>query len=289
MQSRNLGAACVAAALLIPAAGLAACGSSDKGKGAGKGQSLSFTVSDAGKKAAFSGPKTTKGGLVTLKVKNTSKQPRGVQLVQVRGNHTAQEALKIVGSDSPKVPDWIRGMGGIGAVPPGQSAEAAVNVPAGKYLVTDAASQGGPPGYTQLRVTAGKTGSLPSTATKLVGAKQGEHHYAWQVSGQLKAGKNDVTFDSRGTDALHLIGLVRVKGNPSEAQIKKGFAKQGRPPSFVDQASFQASAVLDGGRSQTTPLYIRKPGRYVLFCPLTDREGGKPHLAEGMLKTVTVK
>jgi len=29
-------------------------------------------------------------------------------------------------------------------------------------------------------------------------------------------------------------------------------------------------------------------GQYVVFCPLTDRNGGKPHFLQGMLKTVTV-
>ena len=289
-SSRPRAGASVAAALLLAAGGLAACGSSDNGGGGGsKPTSLSFTVKEAGKKATFSGPSTSKGGLVSLKLTNNGKAPHGAQLVLLRGNHTTQEALKVIGAESDKTPDWIRGLGGIGSVPPGQTAQATVNLPAGKYLLADAASQGGPPGYTQLTASSGKKGSLPSTATTVVGQKKSEKHYDWQVSGQLKPGKNDVTFKSEGEDAIHLIALARVKGNPSEAEIKKGFAKQGPPPSFVDQSTFQASAVLDGGRSETTPLYLKKPGKYVLFCPLSDREGGKPHLEEGMLKTVTVK
>ena len=50
-----------------------------------------------------------------------------------------------------------------------------------------------------------------------------------------------------------------------------------------------AHAVLDGGLSQTTPLLLNKTGKYVLFCPLTDRNGGKPHFEEGMLTTVDVR
>jgi hypothetical protein len=38
-----------------------------------------------------------------------------------------------------------------------------------------------------------------------------------------------------------------------------------------------------------TKLELSKPGRYVLFCPLTDREGGKSHDQEGLLTTVEVK
>ena len=40
--------------------------------------------------------------------------------------------------------------------------------------------------------------------------------------------------------------------------------------------------------SQTTPLPISKAGKWVLFCPLADREGGKSHDQEGLLTTVDV-
>jgi hypothetical protein len=55
----------------------------------------------------------------------------------------------------------------------------------------------------------------------------------------------------------------------------------------VDQASRVDTAALDGGKSLTTALTLT-PGQYVVFCPLTDRDGGKPHFLEGMLKKVTI-
>ena len=46
----------------------------------------------------------------------------------------------------------------------------------------------------------------------------------------------------------------------------------------------------DSGRrhSQTTTLDLKKPGQYIFFCPLTDRDGGKPHDQEGLLTVETV-
>lgn len=294
MKLSNKGAA-VAAALLLATGGLAACGSSSKSSGGGGGgskpASLSYSISESGKKASFSGPSTAKGGLTTLTLKNTGKAPHGIQLVEIRGNHTVQDALKVVNAQSEKTPAWVRGQGGIGGIPPGQTAQATLNLPAGKYVVTDAASQGPGGATTPLTLSGGKTGTLPSTPGTITGAKAGEHKYNWQVSGQqLKSGKNDVTFKSQGADAIHLIAMFRVKGKtPSKQEVLKGLESHGKPPSFVDTSSFTQSAVLDGGRSQTTALYIRKPGTYVMFCPLSDREGGKPHFMQGMVKTVTVK
>ena len=272
---------------------LAACGGSSK-KTAAKAAKVSITISEAGKSSSYSLPATIKGGLVDLSITNSGKGPHGAQLVRLEGNHTPQQALQIVNSNNPntKTPDWIRGQGGVGAIAPGQTVTAALNLPAGKYFVVDASGPGssGPPGYRQFTVTAGKDGSLPSTPTTIDGANPSKDHYRWDVSGApLKAGRNTVTFKSAGKQTLHLLSAFRLNGNATKAQIIKALKSNGAPPKFVDQTSFYSSAVLDGGLSQTTPLTLARPGKYVLFCPLTDRQGGKPHFEEGMLTTVTVK
>ena len=117
----------------------------------------------------------------------------------------------------------------------------------------------------------------------------GKDKYRWDLSGAaLKPGVQNVTFVSKGKTALHLLGAFRVTGNPSKAQLLKVFGP-GKPPKFVDQSSFSESAVIDGGKSQTLQLALKSPGTWVLFCPISDRDGGKPHFKEGLLKTVTVK
>jgi hypothetical protein len=110
----------------------------------------------------------------------------------------------------------------------------------------------------------------------------GDDEYAWDDSG-LRAGQQQITFDSEGDEALHLIIAVPVKGKaPPLSQIKKDFSKEGPPPPYIDFESAQSTAVLDGGKSQTTPIDL-KSGEYIFFCPLTDRDGGKPHDQEGLL------
>ena len=60
-------------------------------------------------------------------------------------------------------------------------------------------------------------------------------------------------------------------------------------PLAIDPTSFASTAALDSGTSQVTTISFSKPGTYVIFCPLHDRDGGKPHFEEGLLKTVDVK
>jgi hypothetical protein len=162
-------------------------------------------------------------------------------------------------------------------------------VPAGKYMVADIGSQG-PPVYSTLTITAGKTGSLPSTPTTVTAANPSKDKYKWEISGALKPGANQVTFDSKGKEALHFIGAFKLKSKASKAQILKALKSQGKPPPFVDQGSFYNTAAIDGRKSQTTPLQLRGgPGEYVLFCPLTDRDETKPHFEQGLLTTISVK
>jgi hypothetical protein len=284
-SARRLGLVAGSVAGLLALAG---CGGSST-----KPTKASLSISEQGKTASFTAPKSIKGGLVELNFQNKGKGPHGVQLVQYTGDHTAQEALKQVASSSAKTPSWLRAQGGTTPVIGGQSDTATLNLPAGNYLAIDSAAlgggpSGGPPATANLKVSSGDTGDLPSTDATVDAATAGKDKYSWDISG-LKSGKNEVTFKSGGSDALHLIGAARVTGKaPSLSQVKKDFASNGPPPPYIDPRSSSFSPVLDGGSSQTLSLDL-KPGKYVFFCPLTDRDGGKSHDQEGLLKFVTVK
>jgi hypothetical protein len=290
LRSSNL--ACrlaVAAGAAVVVAALAACGSSST-----KPSKLSLSISEQGKAASFQAPKSAKGGLVDLTFKNNGKAPHGVQLVQYTGNHTAADALKQIGSQSNKTPEWLRGQGGTPAVLGGQSDSATLNLAAGNYVVVDSAALGGggggPPATAEMKFTSGDTGDLPSTPATVIADQTGKDKFAWDISG-LKTGKNQITFESKGKDALHLIIAVPVNGKaPPLSKIKKDLGtSNGPPPPYLDFENAQSGAVLDGGLSQTTTLALNKPGQYVFFCPLSDRDGGKSHDQEGLLKTVDVK
>jgi hypothetical protein len=283
---------CATALVAALTLSLAACGSDDKKdekKANVKATPLQVTLVQTGKTATYNVPATVKGGLVSMSFKNNAKAPHSAQLVRIEGNHTATEAVKTAQSDSPKTPEWLRGEGGLGPVRPGGQVKADVNLPAGHYVVGDLAGQtNGPPAYKEFTVTKGEDGKLPTEPVTITAANPAKDKYKWEIKGALKPGPNTVTFDSKGDEAIHFIGVFRVTGNQSLAEIQKGLASNGPPPAFVDRTSFYNTAVLDGGKAQTTPLPIAKPGTYVLFCPLADREGGKGHDKEGLITKITV-
>lgn len=289
-------------AMLVVTIGMAGCGSSSStktktavagGQPAAAPATLALNISEAGKTSKYAGAASVKGGLVTVQLTNNGKAPHGAQLIRILGNHTIPQALMTIGGPSGKSPNWLHAEGGVGFAPPGMTADATVNLPAGKYAVADVAGaqagQGGPPAFAPLTVTPGQPGVLPATATTVTAAAPSKDHYKWEISGQLKVGANAVTFVSKGKQTLHELTAVRVTGNPSNAQIIKDLGSNGPPPSYVDQQSAAQTAVLDSGKSLTTQLTLSKPGTYILFCHLKDRDGGKPHFAEGLLSKVTVK
>jgi hypothetical protein len=287
--NKSLRKIAVPAVLVASIAGIAAiatgCGSSGN-----SATPFAVAVSDAGAKATFDVPKSIKGGLVEVKLTNKGKAPHSAQFALVKDGHTVDEALKVIQGNSPKTPDWLRAEGGVGSTLPGQTGTATLNLPAGTYALTELGGPGqaGPLASASLEVTSGDDGDLPSTSSTVTAEEKGKDKYAWNISG-LKAGNDQITFNAKGKEALHLIAAVRIKDgeNPSLAEIKKSFASQ-KPPSFADLNTFTQSAVLDGGLSQTTTLALKK-GNYVFFCPLADRDGGKPHFLEGLLQKVSVK
>ena len=274
----------------IAAAGIAGCGGSDNDKPT----QLSMTISENGKTASFQAPKTTKGGLVQVNLTNKGQAPHGVQFIQYTAGHTAADVQQQLGSNSNKIPSWIKLPGGVGVVPGGSTQSATVNLPAGNYVLVDAAALGGPssgpPATAQMTVSSGSNGDLPDTSGDVTAAATGKDKFAWEISG-LHTGQNDITFNSKGDEAVHLIIAAPLKPNaPSDSQILKDLSSsQGPPPPYVDIKNAQSTAILDGGLSQTTKLDLKTPGKYLFFCPLSDRDGGKPHFEEGLLKTETIK
>jgi hypothetical protein len=271
---------------------LAACGSSDKDKKSGSSAStentLAISITEQGKAAKFTVPKTAKGGLTTVKFTNNGKAPHEAQLLLLKGNHTAQDVGKVLSDEnSTDKAEWLRARGGVGGVAPGQTGTGTVMLEPGHYIVVDM-SQDGPPATADMTVTAGENGSLPSTDTKVTAAEAGHDKWRWDISGPLKAGTQNLTFKSEGKEAIHFLGAIQLKPDADEKQVLKSLGTK-KADKYVNQMTFSSTAILDGGKSQVTQFTLSKPGRWLLFCPLTDRGEKEEHDKQGLAKVITVK
>jgi hypothetical protein len=264
----------LAAGLLL----LPACG------GESKPTVATVEVSGKGQDVKLKAPKSIKGGLVQLDLKNSSDGPRDAQLVRVEGEHSPQEFLKVVERQGGPIPDWIQDGGGVGTVAPGQTGSATQNLAEGNYFVVAMPEGESKPAAAEFTVEGGGAeGDLPETTGEIVASE-----YTFDVQG-LKTGKNKVLFKNEGRELHHAIGMPIKQGKTIE-DVKK-FASEERPsgePPVDEQAGFN-TAVLDGGVEQVTDIELKKPGKYALLCFIQNRKGGPPHVMMGMIKEVEVQ
>ena len=296
---RVLATGCVAALALFAAG----CGDDDDDGGAAsesaKPTAFAITATAEGaKKKALEFPATVKAGLVTMTLTNNDKVGRSAQIIRVTGDQTVDDVLKIVNAEETKIPAFMEDGGGLGEVAPGQTASATQNLAPGKYVIWDDAGGDEGPGNDELGAKGEFTvtgeasdAELPEVAAKVTATDEPdgeERTYGFEFDG-LKAGTNDVRFENTGDELHHALFFPLAKGKTIE-DAEKAFASEEEPtgPPPVDFENGVGTTVIDGGIAQNITLDL-KAGKYAVICFLSDREGGKPHVASGMIEELVVE
>ena len=268
---------------------LPACGSDDDESSAAKPAKLPVEVTDPAKgKVAIQAPSSVKAGPVELTLTNSGKAPHVAQIVGVEGKHPVEEVIKkfLEKPEGAPTPPWAHYVGGAPA-PPGKTGTAIQLLEPGTYYIVDSGDDGesnaSEGGIAKLDVTGKGGGKLPHAEASIT-AKE----YSFETS-RLKAGKNRITFDNAGKEPHHAVGFPLHKG-ATIAEVKKLFASEQEPkgPPPVDFQQAVGTAVLDGGHKQVADIEL-KPGKYALVCFISDRQGGPPHLAKGMISEAEIK
>jgi hypothetical protein len=270
----------VAIAAAIP---LAACGSDSKSASKDPAK-LNVTATESGKtvNVAVTGDKTP--GTTQLTFTNNGKKPHAAQLIAVTGTHTDAEVKKAYDavSNGKAAPPWLFAAGGTGTTAPGKVSPVGLVLNEGTYYVAGESDDSTPVGLTKL-VIKGSTNEAKLPTGPTITAKE----YAFTASG-LKSGTNTVVFTNAGKQWHHLQAFPLNKG-ATLAQAKKFFETQGNSsgPPPVDFKTGVGTAVIEGGGSITTDLSLKK-GKYAFVCFVSDKQGGPPHVAKGMITEATV-
>lgn len=270
---------------VIIAAGavLAGCGGDDSKKSAGRlapeGTKLSrlnvsVTEPTPGR-LRYLAPRSIRGGLVEIRLTNIGKIARRAQLWRVGEGHTVKEALR----RRHALPPWLVRAGGVGLTRGNQAGTSVQQLTPGSYYVTGAGDERAD--VAPLRVTAGGAGAkLPEAAARVTAVD-----YAYQFSG-LQAGPTAIEFVNTGKEPHHAF-FAPMQPGVSLDDVKEFFAGKSVGPPPVDPEATKETAVLEGGERQVTRLDLDR-GRYAVLCFVSDRAGGPPHIAKGMVAEVKV-
>jgi hypothetical protein len=267
--------ACLAAVALM--VGVTACGEDEEA------QSLTFEITQQGKAAQLSGPQSAETGLAEITLENEGEKAGDLQLIRVDGDHSPEEVVKgFEQAGSGKAfPEWFFGGGGVGTTGAGESRTVTQVLEPGTYFALD--TEGGrpdPKSIPALEVT-GDESDESVEADETVSAFE----YGFDAE-SLPSGETELVFENGGAQPHHLLAAPLI-GDSTAEDVERYFkTEKGKAP--VKEKETQATAVIEGGESQVVTLDL-EPGRYALFCFISDRQGGPPHALQGMVDEVEVE
>ena len=174
---------------------------------------------------------------------------------------------------------------------PGKSTTFTVDLEPGRYHAVDTTSDAGK--EAKLRGAQGAVAAIEVVKRKEpaelphASASITATEYAFKAK-DLAAGRSTVALHNAGKEQHHFVLAPILKGRTFKDVKKFATSDEASDPPPVDFENQTISGVMDGGEKQVMPLDL-KGGRYALFCFVSDRAGGPPHVAEGMLAEVRVK
>lgn len=291
-QRKTRYATLLAALAVAGAAALSGCGSDSDEERVARPAVVTLTDAEpASGVYLIERGRSVSSGAVRISVRNPGTTERGAQLIAIEGDHGVDEAFAALKKvrDGAAMPGWLRWAGGAGVVRPRSSTTFTVDLRPGSYYVVDRSYVGKPSALSALEARArlevrqgDDRAPLAAPAASITASE-----YSFETVG-LTASNDDVLLDNRGAEPHDFVLSPILRGRTLEdvKAFATGDEESGPPP--VDFANEVISGVLGGGTKQTMRLNL-KAGRYALICFASDRQGGPPHAAKGMVTEVTVK
>ncbi|MBL0939164.1 MAG: hypothetical protein IBJ03_09730 [Gemmatimonadaceae bacterium] len=232
---------------------------------------------------AFEMPASIPAGLTTLRLTNKGKELHHVYLVKVDAGKTANDVVGWFKAGGPP-PAWMKPVGG-----PNAAVGASLfttNLEAGKYVALCVIpSPGGPPHVMKGMVkefTVAPSNRKAVTPTADITLTLSD--YALEFNKPLTAGKHIVAVKNNGQQPHE---FFFAKLNPGKTPMQMAM--------FAEKPEGAPPGMPMGGITDILPgatVYIEidvQKGEYGFMCFTPDKKDGKPHLAHGMIKQISVK
>ncbi|HEU0115678.1 MAG TPA: hypothetical protein VFQ80_13420 [Thermomicrobiales bacterium] len=243
---------------------------------------LQVTITDQGYDLSTS---HVPAGLVLMTVVNKSKDATGAAILGPPQGSTMQDLMNLAATPAPDqgFPPFLyqaRILGGPGELPPGGSAQAVVDVPAGDWAVFGEGNQ--PP---SMLTASGGTPTAQTEPTSTVTVIESEFSFLG-LEGPIAAGPQLWKVVNNGKQP-HMLILGKVPDGTTLDQVMQvvNLPDNATPaPGMLQESDFQpvGGVLLQSTGTTVWPALDLAPGRYVALCFVTDPATGKPHAMLGM-------
>ena len=243
------------------------------------------TVTVTSKDYAFEAPASVPAGATTMRLVNHGKELHQAQLIKFEDGKTVKDFAEALKHPGPP-PKWVKFMGGPNGVAPGWSLRQAVVTTQLRVRRRFIPSPDGVTHAAKGMIQPFEvTGASPASAElpagdvtiKLV-------DYDFQLSPALTSGRHTITVENVGLQPHEVVLLKLAPGKKVEEFASWAESGMKGPPP-ADPVGGVTMLENGGSGSFTADL---SAGNYGLICFVPDAKDGKPHLAHGMMKTITV-
>jgi len=257
--------------------------SASAGPEAAAAEPLQLTVT--ARDFVFELPDSVPAGVTTINLVNQGPEFHHVQLVRIEDGHTVAEFLDALRAEGPP-PTWVREIGGPNTPLPGGTAQATVELEPGPHaIVCFIPSSDGVPhvakGMVQTFEVTGVAGPAPEVTPDV---EMVLSDYDFTLSKPLTPGRQVLRVHN-SADQPHEVFLVQLDNGKTAADFLAWTENSDGPPPGRPAGGITAIAK---GISNDLTLDLTQ-GEYVLICFVPDAGDGKPHLAHGMIKTLTIQ
>jgi uncharacterized cupredoxin-like copper-binding protein len=285
---------CSAALTLMAAGVLAGCKSDRPASGTGSSpapatesaKAAPTTVTVTATDYGFDAPASAPAGAVTIHLINRGKELHQVQLIKLENGKTAADLAKAMQTPGP-TPSWVKFVGGPNGIAPGQEARATSVLAPGSYVFLcfipsqDGVMHAAKGMVRPFEVTVA-SGAVMEAPAADVTIKLTD--YAFEPSPALTQGRHTIMVENAGPQPHELVLLKLAPGKKAEDFGKWAETGMKGPPPAEPLGGV---GFLDKGLRGSFTANLT-PGDYGFICFVPDVKDGKPHLAHGMMKTITV-
>ena len=267
----------------ILALGLSACSAPDAHRG-GAAVAAPREMTVVAKEFKFEAPASVPAGLTTIHLVNQGHELHHILLIRLADGKTPADLAAAMQQPGPP-PAWAISTGGPNAPAPGGSSQATVMLVPGNYVLLCVIPSAD-------KVPHFAKGMVSALTVMADSASQGEPladdtlaltDYAFALSAPIVAGARTMRVENHG-GLNHEAFLIRLAPGKTGADVVAWVDNQVGPP--PGQPIGGITDIPAGRHVFFTSDFV--PGNYAFLCFVPDSKDGKPHVAHGMIKDITI-